>query len=78
MDVTQLTAILDIAQAGGTAILLALLYTLWKAYEKQNEFIREMLLQSQAERQVIANRLGMSGGELQSKAEAVRRNGNSP
>jgi len=71
----NITALLDLAQAGGTAILLFILVALWRAYEKQNEFIREMLLQSQAERQVIANSLGMSGGELQSRAANLRGRG---
>lgn len=69
MDISTLTGI---AQLGASGVLLFILAKLWEAYERQNAFIRDLLLQGQAERAVIAERLGMTAEELHAEA-AVKR-----
>lgn len=50
--------ILKIGQLGMSGVLLVLLNKLWDAFEKQNEFIREMLTQAQKDREAIAGAVG--------------------
>jgi hypothetical protein len=69
----ELKAILSLADAGTTAILILILGRLWTSYEKQNSFIQGMLLQGQAERAVLAERLNMSPELLEALA-IIRRN----
>lgn len=70
MDIATLT---QIVQAGGTAILLVILYFLWQEFREQNKFIRDMLTQAQAERKVLAEQMGMTTQELSAQAAIVRR-----
>lgn len=63
----------QLAQLGATAILLVILYFLWQEFKEQNKFIREQLMQSEAERKVLAAQIGMSTQQLKFEAQEVRR-----
>jgi hypothetical protein len=68
-SIEVLARILDL---GATGILAAILWTLWKEFREQNRFIREMLLEGEAERRALAERLGMTTLDLKAEAQIVR------
>lgn len=70
MDIAIVT---QLAQLGATGILLVILFFLWQEFKKQNEFIRDLLTKSEAERVVVAERMGMTPSEFNARVEAVRR-----
>lgn len=70
MDVQAITQVL---QTGMSGVLLVILFRLWGAFDEQNKFIRDQLLQSQAERKVIATAVGMTTQDLSAQAAVVRR-----
>jgi len=61
-----------VAQGGSTVILLVVLWFLWQEYRTQAAYIRERLDQSDAERKVLAQQLGLTTQELRTQAAAVR------
>lgn len=63
----------QLAQLGATGILLVILYFLWQEFKEQNKFIREQLIQSEAERKVMAQHIGLSTQSLKAEAAQVRR-----
>lgn len=69
----SISLVTQIAQLGATAILLIILWFLWQEYREQNKFIRDQLVQSQAERKVLAERVGMTTQQLDAEAQVVRR-----
>lgn len=50
-----------LAQIGIDGILLFLLAQLWTAFQEQNKFIREELVEAKAEREVLLRALGLEG-----------------
>lgn len=62
----------QISQLGATGFLAVVLYFLWQEFKEQNKFIREQLLESQAEREVIAKNIGMTTQELKHETMVVR------
>lgn len=68
----SLNGITQIAQLGTNGVLLVILYFLWQEYRTQNQFIRDQLVQSEAERKVLASAIGMTTQQLQIQAQAVR------
>lgn len=63
----------QVAQLGATGILLVILFFLWQEFREQNKFIRDQLLQLEAERVVLARQIGMTTQQLTSEAQVVRR-----
>lgn len=61
-----------VAQGGSTVILLVVLWFLWQEYRTQAAYIRERLDQSDAERKVLAQQLGLTTQDLRVQAAAVR------
>ena len=68
----ELDAITRLAELGMTAILLAILFALWKEFRDQGKFIRELLLQAEAERKVLALHAGLDTVTLNGEAQAIR------
>ncbi len=62
-----------VSQLGSTGIVLVILYFLWQEYRVQAAYIRERLDQSDAERKVIAQELGLTTQQLRVQAAAIRR-----
>jgi hypothetical protein len=60
MTPEMLDLIAKLAQLGMSGVLLVLLNKLWVAFDQQNAFIREMLLQAQRDREAIAGAVGAS------------------
>jgi hypothetical protein len=52
--------IAKVLQLGMSGVLLALLNKLWGAFDEQNKFIRELLVQAQKDREAIANAVGIT------------------
>jgi len=63
-----------IAQLGSTGIVLVILFALWNEYKAQAAYIRERLDQSDAERKVMAQALGLSTQDLTKQANLIRLN----
>ncbi len=61
-----------IAQLGSTGIVLVILFALWNEYKAQAAYIRERLDQSDAERKVMAQELGLSAQQLKAQAQTIR------
>jgi len=61
-----------VADLGVSGILLVILFNLWREYQATNKFIRDILLQAQAERAVLAEQLGLRPDELKEQAAAKR------
>jgi len=61
-----------VSQLGSTGIVLVILYFLWQEYRVQAAYIRERLDQSDAERKVIAQELGLSTQQLRIQAAQIR------
>jgi len=61
-----------VSQLGSTGIVLVILYFLWQEYRVQAAYIRERLDQSDAERKVIAQELGLSTQQLKIQAAQFR------
>lgn len=64
-----------VAQGGSTVILLVVLWFLWQEYRTQAAYIRERLDQSDAERKVLAQQLGLTTQDLRVQAAKVRSGG---
>jgi len=68
----DINALLQLADVGSTGILLVILFALWQDYRVQNQFIREQLMQSHAERAALAEAMGIQPRQLQAMAEKHR------
>lgn len=68
----ELEVIARIAELGMNAVLLVILFTLWKDYREQNKFIRDQLLEADAERRVLASRMGIDTVTFKAEAQAIR------
>lgn len=69
MDIAILT---QIAQLGATAILLVILFFLWQEFKQQNQFIRDLITKSEAERVIVAQKLGMTQKEFDDETARIR------
>lgn len=67
-----LDAITRLAELGTSAILVTILFMLWKEFREQGKFIRELLLQAEAERKVLAIHAGLDTITLKGEAQAIR------
>lgn len=68
MDIAIVT---QLAQLGATAILLVILFFLWQEFKQQNQFIRDLLTKSDAERQVIAKNLGIDPADFDAQLKTL-------
>lgn len=56
-----------LAQLGMDGVLLFLLAQLWSAFQEQNKFIREELVEAKIEREVLLRGMGLDGAAEQLK-----------
>lgn len=58
MTPEQFDVIYKLTQTGLSGVLLTILFKLWGAFERQNKFIRDMLIKADEERSQILHSVG--------------------
>lgn len=68
----QIDIIARVLDLGATGVLAAVLWQLWREFKEQNKFIRDLILQGEAERRVLARHAGLDTITLKAEAAAIR------